>query len=65
VVFDTDDGKLQILLCEVSEIHCSPDEVELLELFLQRWVELYPDAYEWDKERRLMRPLASLAWKPY
>jgi hypothetical protein len=65
VVFDTDDGRLQFLLCEASEIHCKTEEVTLFNLFCDRWGELYPDAYEWDKENSLMRLLSGLEWKPF
>ncbi len=65
VVFDTDDGKLQILLCECSELHCSTDDIALFEFLCERWGEMYPDAYEWNKSDRLMRLLSGNEWKPY
>jgi len=63
VVFDTNDGKLRFLLCEVSEIHCETNDVKLFELFCERWQRAFADAYELDRMNGRMRLLSQSEWK--
>jgi hypothetical protein len=58
----TGDGVIQFLLCEYSEIHCITDDAALFQLVCEHWAEVYPEAYEWDSERRLMRLFTGVQW---
>ncbi len=67
LVLDSEDGDVQFLLCECSDIHCTTNDVRFFEAICSRWASVYPQSYEMDRtnHKRQLRLLSSSEWTDF
>lgn len=62
LAFTSNDGIVQFLLCEASDIHCCTDDLKLFNCFCQHWADKYPESYQQDSQLKRRRFLSGFEW---